>query len=140
MSTLCDPIDGSPPGFPIPGILQARVLEWGAIAISGSVGDLGSIHGLGRSPGEGNGNPLQYLVWEIPWTKGPGGLQSVGSQRVGHDGTTNTFTFVFRDSGALLISWRHPRAFYFCVYKNTNSDADQGVQNAGAPSFHQAQL
>ena len=26
--TLCDPIDGSPPGFPIPGILQARTLEW----------------------------------------------------------------------------------------------------------------
>ena len=33
--TLCDPIDGSPPGSPIPGILQARVLEWGAIAFSG---------------------------------------------------------------------------------------------------------
>ena len=32
--TLCDPIDGSPPGFPVPGILQARVLEWGAIAFS----------------------------------------------------------------------------------------------------------
>ena len=32
--TLCDPIDGSPPGSPIPGILQARVLEWGAIAFS----------------------------------------------------------------------------------------------------------
>jgi len=30
--TLCDPIDGSPPGSPIPGILQARTLEWGAIA------------------------------------------------------------------------------------------------------------
>ena len=29
--TLCDPIDGSPPGFPIPGILQARTLEWVAI-------------------------------------------------------------------------------------------------------------
>ena len=28
--TLCDPIDGSPPGSPVPGILQARVLEWGA--------------------------------------------------------------------------------------------------------------
>jgi len=25
------------------------------------------------------------LAWEIPWTKGPGGLQSIGSQRVGHD-------------------------------------------------------
>ena len=32
--TLCDPIDGSPPGSTIPGILQARTLEWGAIAFS----------------------------------------------------------------------------------------------------------
>ena len=31
---LCNPIDGSPSGFPVPGILQARVLEWGAIAFS----------------------------------------------------------------------------------------------------------
>ena len=29
--TLCDPIDGSPPGSPVPGILQARTLEWVAI-------------------------------------------------------------------------------------------------------------
>ena len=32
--TLCDPIDGSPPGSPVPGILQARTLEWGAITFS----------------------------------------------------------------------------------------------------------
>ena len=32
--TLCDPIDGSPPGSPVPGILQARVLEWGATTFS----------------------------------------------------------------------------------------------------------
>ena len=32
--TLCDPTDGSPPDSPIPGILQARTLEWGAIAFS----------------------------------------------------------------------------------------------------------
>ena len=32
--TLCDPVDGSPPGSPIPGILQARTLEWGAISFS----------------------------------------------------------------------------------------------------------
>ena len=32
--TLCDPIDGSPPGSPVHGILQARTLEWGAIAFS----------------------------------------------------------------------------------------------------------
>ena len=33
--TLCDPIDGSPPGSSVHGIFQARVLEWGAIAFSG---------------------------------------------------------------------------------------------------------
>ena len=32
--TLCDPIDGGPPGSPVPGILQARTLEWAAIAFS----------------------------------------------------------------------------------------------------------
>ena len=32
--TLCDPIDGSPPGFSVPGILQARILEWVAISCS----------------------------------------------------------------------------------------------------------
>ena len=32
--TLCDPIDSSPPGSPIPGILQARTLEWVAIPFS----------------------------------------------------------------------------------------------------------
>ena len=32
--TLCDPIDGSPPGSPVPGILQARTLEWVAIFFS----------------------------------------------------------------------------------------------------------
>ena len=32
--TLCDPIDSSPPGSPVPGILQARTLEWGAISFS----------------------------------------------------------------------------------------------------------
>ena len=32
--TLCDPIDGSPPGSPVPGILQGRTLEWVAISFS----------------------------------------------------------------------------------------------------------
>ena len=35
--TLCDPIDGSPPGSSVPGILQARVLEWGAIVFSTTI-------------------------------------------------------------------------------------------------------
>ena len=50
-----------------------------------NVGELDSIPELGRSPGEGNGNPLSILAWRITWTEEPGGLQSMGSQRVGHD-------------------------------------------------------
>ena len=37
-------------------------------------GDADLIPGLGRSPGEGNGNPLQYSCLEIPWTEEPGRL------------------------------------------------------------------
>ena len=54
-------------------------------ANAGDVRDLGSIPGLGRSPGRGNGNLLQYSCWRIPWTEEPSELQSMGSQRVGHD-------------------------------------------------------
>ena len=47
-----------------------------------NVGDKGSIPGLGRSPGKGNSNPLQYsCLGENPLTEEPGGLQSVGSQK-----------------------------------------------------------
>ena len=35
--TLCDPIDGSPPGSAVPGILQARILEWVAISFSNAL-------------------------------------------------------------------------------------------------------
>ena len=51
-----------------------------------SVRDLGSIPELGRFPGEGNGNPLQYFCLENSMVRGePGGLQSMESQRVRHD-------------------------------------------------------
>ena len=47
--------------------------------------DPGSIPGSGRSPGEGNGNPLQYSCLENPMDGEPGRLQSMGSQRVRQD-------------------------------------------------------
>ena len=47
--------------------------------------EMGSIPGSERSPGERNGNPLQFLAWEIPWTEEPGELQPMGSQRAGHN-------------------------------------------------------
>ena len=50
-----------------------------------NAGDLGSIPGWGRSPGEGNATHSSILAWKIPWTEEPGGLQSMGLKRVGHD-------------------------------------------------------
>ena len=50
-----------------------------------NAGDLGSIPGSGRSSGEGNGNPLQYSCLENSRDGESGRLQSMGSQRVGHD-------------------------------------------------------
>ena len=52
-------------------------------ANAGDIRDTGSIPGSGRSPGGGHGNPLRCSSLEKP--EGPGGLQSMGSQRVGHD-------------------------------------------------------
>ena len=70
-----------------------------------NAGDMGSIPGLGRSPGEGNGNLFQYFAWRIPWIEKPGVLQSIGFQRVGHNWVTHTFTFFLRrDSSTPILS------------------------------------
>ena len=54
-------------------------------ATSGTSGVTGLIPGLGRSPGVGKGNLLQYSGLEDSMEDEPGGLQSMGSQRVRHD-------------------------------------------------------
>ena len=64
-----------------------------------NVRDLGSIPGLGRFPGEGNGNPLQYSCLENPMDRGAWcRLLSLGSQRVGHDWATSLY-----DVGSLMV-------------------------------------
>ena len=52
---------------------------------AGDTGDMGSIPGSGRSPGEENGNHTIILACKISWSEEPGGLQSMGLQRVRHD-------------------------------------------------------
>ena len=52
---------------------------------AGDIRDVGLIPGLGRSPGGGHGNPLQYSCLENPMDRGASGLQSIGLQRVRHD-------------------------------------------------------
>ena len=57
------------------------------------MGDRGSIPVSGRSPGEGNGNPLHILAWKIPWIEEPSRLQSMESQsRTRLSNNTHTHT------------------------------------------------
>ena len=58
--------------------------------------DVGLIPGWEKSPGGGHGNPLRYFAWRIQWTEESSGLQSVGSQRVGHDWGNLARTSFFR--------------------------------------------
>ena len=71
-------------GYPLP-YSWAFLVAQDSKELTCNVGDLGLIPGSGRSPGGGNGNPSSILVWRIPWTEKPGGLPSMGSQRVRHD-------------------------------------------------------
>ena len=68
--TLWDPIDGSPPGSPVPGILQARTLEWGAISFSNAWKWKVKVKSL---------SPVQLLA--TPWTATYQGLPSMGFSR-----------------------------------------------------------
>ena len=52
---------------------------------AGGTGDAGSVPGLGRSPGGGNGNHSSILAWKIPWTEEPIRLPYMGLQRDGLD-------------------------------------------------------
>ena len=54
-------------------------------ASEGDIRDAGSIPESGRSPGGGNGRPLQYSCLENPMDREPGGLQSIGLHRVRHN-------------------------------------------------------
>jgi len=61
-----------------------------------NAGDLGSVPGSGRFPGEGNGNPLQYSYLENPMDGGTWyRLLPVGLQRVGHDCATSFISFYY---------------------------------------------
>ena len=68
--TLCDPIDGSPPDSPVPGILQERTLEWGAISFSNAWKWKGKVKSLSH---------VQLLA--TPWTAAYQALPSMGFSR-----------------------------------------------------------
>ena len=66
-------------------VSQVAIVVKNPPANAGDIRDMGLIPGSERSSGEGNGTPLQYSCLENSMTEEPGGLQSMGLQRVGHD-------------------------------------------------------
>ena len=70
-----------------PGALQVALMVKNSPAKAGDLRDADLVPGLGRSSGGGGVTHSSILVWRIPWTKEPGGLQSMGLQRVGHEVT-----------------------------------------------------
>ena len=69
-------------------ILQAQTVKK-LPANAADTGDAGSIPELGRSLEKEMATHTSILAWESPWTEEPGRLQSLGSQRVRHDWTTD---------------------------------------------------
>ena len=70
---------------PLSGASQVALVVKNLPANAGDVRDESSIPGLGRSPGEGNGNPLQYSCVENPMDRGAWRAIVTGSHRVRHD-------------------------------------------------------
>ena len=66
------------------GLSQVVLVINNLPANAGDIRDVGSMPGLGRSPGGGHNNPLQCSCLEIPWTEEPGGQQSIRPHRVRH--------------------------------------------------------
>ena len=92
-------------------ISQVLLVVKNPAASAGDTRDASLIPGLGRSSGLGIGKShSKILAWGIPWTEEPGGLQSMGLQRVGHDwATEHTHTLLWHISSIQLLS--HVRLF-----------------------------
>ena len=101
--TLSNPMDCSLPGSSAHEIFQARVLEWVSIAFSSNAGDPVSIPGLGRSPGEGNGIPLQYSCLGNPINRGAWRATVHGVARVRHNLMTNPPLFLQFPAMSLIL-------------------------------------
>ena len=93
---------------------SSRVLlprKFAASYASCSAGAPGLIPGLGRSPEEGNGSPLQYYSFKIPRTEEPGGLQAMESEKVKTQLSNYTTTIYYKDAEYILICTQYITIF-----------------------------
>ena len=143
-------MDCSPPGSSVPGISQTRILEWVAISFSrGSsqprdqtqvsfftswatkrihlaMQETRELHiwSLGQEDTleQGMATQTRNLAWRIPWTEEPGGLQSMGSQRAGHDWVTNILITINSLTSFLsLASWTMYRNIFLYFSHSSNT-------------------
>ena len=112
--TLCNPIDGSPPGSPIPGILQARTLEWVAISFSNAWKWKVKVKSLIR---------VRLLV--IPWTAADQAPPSKGFSRQEYwsgvplpspDTVMQRCNFSLNKCIYSAQSKQHPSSMWMCVF------------------------
>ena len=105
--TLCDPIDGSPPGSPVPGILQARTLEWVAISFSNAWKWKEKVKSLSR-------------VWVLatPWTAAYQAPLSMGFSRQEYwSGVPYTTTFPYGHRNLTLLMFKsHLLSYLWLVF------------------------
>ena len=121
--TLCDPIDGSPPGSPVPGILQARTLEWVAISFSNAWKWKGKVKSLSR-----------VRLFPTPWTAAYQAPPSMGfSRREYWSGVPLPSP---RVEGNILIS--PPEAARRWDAVSLSSSAGEGESNAERRAFPSA--
>ena len=84
--TLCDPLDGSPPGSPVPGILQARTLEWVAISFSNAWKWKVKVKWLSH-----------VWLFATPWTAAFQASPSVGFSRLEYRSGVTQLFLVYKD-------------------------------------------
>ena len=109
--TLCDPIDSSPPGSPIPGILQARILEWVAISFSNAWRWKVKVKSL---------SPVG--LWVTPWTAAYRAPPSMGSSRQEYwSGVPSPSLLKFTKNAQVIFLFLNSLGFSVQVFFDHNS-------------------
>ena len=145
--TLCDPIDGSPPGSPVPGILQARTLEWVAVSFSNAWKWKVKVKSLSRvwlfatpwtaayqaPPSMGFSRQEYWNGVPLPWTLGPSKVkENVNSQML--CGASGIFTMRIT-AWPLRCRWWATPASTSCLVTEPGKDRKSHYGAPSGPKF-----
>ena len=133
--TLCYPMDGSPPGSPVPGILQVRTLEWGAIAFSAKSYILRQYCHRMKFPiyaewnWRGQTSTVGFLPILLPFRKTRAHLQTLSLNTMSSCNGSLTFLNIHCDQGQ-WAKWNNEKSSSFLIFSISVSHggAPQGAQ------------